>query len=98
MWCQLTINEITECNWKPVCICLPHLSSYPKINQGNINVKDKTIKILVRYFKKYLQNFKLSKVTFNSIQKALRTEEINDVLYYTQIKNICSSEDITVVH
>lgn len=51
-------------------------------------MKDKTITILVSHLEKYLQNFKLGKVTFNSIQKALPTEEINDVFYYTQIKNI----------
>ena len=61
-------------------------------------MKDKTITILVSHLEKYLQNFKLGKVTFNSIQKALPTEEINDVFYYTQIKNIWLSEDTTVVH
>lgn len=61
-------------------------------------MKDKTITILVSHLEKYVQNFKLGKVTFNSIQKALPTEEINDVFYYTQIKNICLSEDTTVVH
>lgn len=61
-------------------------------------MKDKTIKILVSHLGKYVQNFKLGKVIFNSIQKALPTEEIDDVFYYIQIKNICSSKDTTVVH
>ena len=47
-------------------------------------MKDKIIKILVSHFKKYLQNFKLGKVTFNSIQKALPTEEI--MMYFTILR------------
>lgn len=70
----------------------------PKINYGDINVEGKTIKILVSHLGKYLQNLKLREVLFNSIQKALPTEEINGRFYCIQIKNICSSKDTTVVH
>ena len=75
----------------------PHLTQYTKLNLKwikNLNIKDKTIKLLEDNTGRNLHDFGFSNGFLDTTLKARVTKEKIDQLDFIKTKNFCESKDI----